>query len=101
MVLILNILLMALVLLLLVSLWKALGILMELNRKMKKMVDSLEDMKLQLEGAEKKIEILHAGANNFVQELSPFFAGGRELIDDILKNKREAEAAQEQAQANN
>ena len=101
MVLILNILLMALVLLLLVSLWKALGILMELNRKMKKLVDSLEDMKLQLEGAEKKIEILHAGANNFAQELSPFFAGGRELIDDILKNKREAEAAQEQAQANN
>ena len=60
----------------------------------------LEDIKNQMEGAEKKIELLHTKVNNFTQELGPFFAGGRELIDDILKNKREAELAQKQNQEN-
>tara|TARA_B100000959_G_scaffold228000_1_gene243144 strand:+ start:1339 stop:1644 length:306 start_codon:yes stop_codon:yes gene_type:complete len=91
-----NILFVILLLLLLVSLWKAVGILMELNSKMKNVVDTIEDIKLRLEGAVKKIETLQGEASNFTRELSPFFTGGRELIDDILKNKREAEAAQKQ-----
>ena len=94
----LNILLVILVLLLLVSLWKAVSILDQLNSNIKRALTDIDQIKTYTSNASEKIGNLQDGANDFAKELGPFFAGGRELIDDILRNKREAEAANKQAQ---
>ena len=94
----LNILLVILVLLLLVSLWKAVGILDQLNSNIKRALKDIDQIKSCTTSASEKIGNLQDGVNDFAKELGPFFAGGRELIDDILRNKREAEAANKQAQ---
>ena len=95
--LILNILLVALVFLLLFSLWKAIGILDQLNSTIENTINGIDEIKQTLDEIKKstasasgKIEVLQQGVDDFSEELGPFFSGGRELIDDILRNKRES-----------
>ncbi len=71
--------------LLLFSLWKSARIMEEMNQRM-------NDAQTQFNELREKVK-------DFTQDLSPFFAGGRELIEYILKNKRAAEEAQAQDQS--
>ena len=68
--------------LIMLTLWKVAGIMGEMSNRMK--------------DAETQIKELHAEANAFAQKLNPFFTGGQELIEDILKSKRAADEARTQ-----
>ena len=56
-------------------------------------------MNQRMNDTETQFRELREEVKDFTQDLSPFFAGGRELIEDILKNKRAAEEAQVQGQS--
>ena len=71
--------------LLLFTLWKSARIMGEMNQRMN--------------NTETQFNELREEVKDFTQDLSPFFAGGRELIEDILKSKRAAEEAQAQDQS--
>ena len=71
--------------LLLFTLWKSARIMGEMNQRMN--------------DAQTQFRKLREEVKDFTQDLSPFFAGGRELIEDILKSKRAAEEAQAQDQS--
>ena len=71
--------------LLLFTLWKSARIMGEMNQRMN--------------DAQTQFRELREEVKDFTQDLSPFFAGGRELIEDILKSKRAAEEAQAQDQS--
>ena len=45
---------------------------------------------------ETRFEEIQGKLKNFTEDIGPFFSGGRELIDDIIKSKREAETAKEE-----
>ena len=71
--------------LLLFTLWKSARIMGEMNQRMN--------------DAQTQFRELREEVKDFTQDLSPFFAGGRELIENILKSKRAAEEAQAQDQS--
>ena len=71
--------------LLLFTLWKSARIMGEMNERM-------NDTEMQFRELREEVK-------DFTQDLSPFFAGGRELIEDIPKSKRAAEGAQAQDQS--
>ncbi|MDP6904584.1 MAG: hypothetical protein QF406_09075 [Verrucomicrobiota bacterium] len=88
----LSILLTIFTILLLIVTWNALVILKELNNRIKKASETLEDMKLSMKTTDEQIGLARNEVAGFTKELTPFFHGGRELIDDILKSKRESES---------
>jgi len=71
--------------LLLFTLWKSARIMGEMNQRM-------NDAQTQFKELRKEVK-------DFTQDLNLFFAGGRELTEDILKHKRAAEKAQAQDQS--
>jgi len=71
--------------LLLFTLWKSARIMGEMNQRM-------NDTEMQFRELREEVK-------DFTGDLSPFFAGGRELNEDILKSKRAAEEAQAQDQS--
>ena len=80
-----HVLIMIIEALLLFTLWKSARIMGEMNQRMN--------------DTETQFNELREEVKDFTQDLSPFFAGGRELIEDILKSKRAAEEAQAQDQS--
>ena len=80
-----HVLIMIIGVLLLFTLWKSARIMGEMNQRMN--------------DTETQFRELREEVKDFTQDLSPFFAGGRELIEDILKSKRAAEEAQAQDQS--
>ena len=92
--------------LLLFTLWKSARIMGGINQQMndaqtqfKEAVRIMGEMNQRMNDTETQFGKLRAEVKDFTQNLSPFFAGGRELIEDILKNKRAAEEAQAQDQS--
>jgi hypothetical protein len=65
----------------------------------KEAVRIMGEMNQRMDDTETQFGKLREEVKDFTQDLSPFFAGGRELIEDILKNKRAAEEAQVQGQS--
>ena len=55
-------------------------------------------MNQRMNDAQTQFKELREEMQDFTQDLNPFFAGGRELTEDILKIKRAAEEAQAQDQ---
>ena len=68
--------------LLLFTLWKSARIMGEMNQR--------------INDTETQFNELREEVKDFTQDLSPFFAGGWELIEDILKSKRAADEARMQ-----
>jgi uncharacterized membrane-anchored protein YhcB (DUF1043 family) len=92
--------------LLLFSLWKSARIMEEMNQRMndaqtqfKEAVRIMGEMNQRMNNTETQFNELREEVKDFTRDLSPFFAGGQELIEDILKNKRAAEEAQAQDQS--
>jgi|TARA_B100001964_G_C14029513_1_gene507628 uncharacterized membrane-anchored protein YhcB (DUF1043 family) len=92
--------------LLLFTLWKSARIMGGINQQMndaqtqfKEAVRIMGEMNQRMDDTETQFGKLREEVKDFTQDLSPFFAGGRELIEDILKNKRAAEEAQVQGQS--
>ena len=56
-------------------------------------------MNQRMNDAQTQFKELREEMQDFTQDLNPFFAGGRELTEDILKNKRAAQKAQAQDQS--
>ena len=89
--------------LLLFCLVKVVRILNELNIRMQivetrfeEIQDVLSQLNVKTQTAETKFEEIQGKLKNFTEDIGPFFSGGRELIDDIIKSKREAETAKEE-----
>ena len=114
-----NVVMMVIGVLIMLTLWKVVGIMGEMNDRIKKAETQIKefqnDMKsfaveldpvkitgliseiyYRMKDAETQIKELHSEANAFAQKLNPFFAGGQELIEDILKSKRAADEAHTQ-----
>ena len=56
------------------------------------------EMNQRMNHTEAQFSELREEVKDFTQDLNPLFSEGRELIEDILKNKRAAEEAQAQDQ---
>ncbi len=92
--------------LLLFTLWKSARIMGEMNQRMndaqtqfKEAVRIMGEMNQRMNDTETQFRELREEVKDFAGGLTPFFAGGRELIEDILKSKRAAEEAQAQDQS--
>ena len=101
-----NVLIMIIGALLLFTLWKIAKIIGKINQKMneaqtqfKEAVRIMGEMNERMNNTEMQFRELREEVKGFTQNLSPFFAGGRELIEDILKSKRAVEEAQAQDQS--
>ena len=70
---ILSILLTIFTMLLLILIWNVTVILKELNNRIKKASEVLEDMKLSMKTTDEKIELARNKVTEFAKELTPFF----------------------------
>jgi hypothetical protein len=84
---------------------KSARIMGEMNQRMndgqtqfKEAVRIMGEMNQRMNHTEAQFSELREEVKDFTQDLNPFFSEGRELIEDILKNKRAAEEAQAQDQ---
>lgn len=55
-----------------------------------KVIRILNQLNIKMQIAETKFEEIQGKLKDFTEDIGPFFSGGRELIDDIMKSKREA-----------
>ena len=61
-----------------------------------KVVRILNELNIRMQIVETRFEEIQGELKNFTEDIGPFFTGGRELIDDIIKSKRVAESAKEE-----